>query len=235
MTDADSEKLHKRTAVLVVHGIGSQRALETVRGVIKGVWLNSENPYDAGRRLWSHPQRDGADIDLTVMTTNEVPESKDQREVDFHELYWAHLMSETKPVAVLLWLYELCRKGPIMKEGINGLWWVASIFLCLLNLSLALLVLKGAIMFAQISAVQNLLVAPFLLIVSSLVFGLVIALKWRASRLAKKLAWYCAIGVIVIAAYLIVELLWVQKKFCIGISGRRRTRHHRGTSDVDVP
>jgi hypothetical protein len=50
VTDTDLDKVHKRTAVLVVHGIGSQRALETVRGVIKGVWLNSENPYDAGRR-----------------------------------------------------------------------------------------------------------------------------------------------------------------------------------------
>ena len=44
------------------------------------------------------------------MTTNEVPGSKDGRIVDFHELYWAHLMSETKAVAVLLWLYELCAK-----------------------------------------------------------------------------------------------------------------------------
>jgi len=210
VTDTDLDKVHKRTAVLVVHGIGSQRALETVRGVIKGVWLNSENPYDAGRRLWSHPQRDGADIDLTVMTTNEVPESKDQREVDFHELYWAHLMSETKPVAVLLWLYELCRKGPIMKEGINGLWWAASIFLCLMNLSLALLAIKGAVMFAQMCVVQNLLVAPFLLIISSLVFGLLIALRWRASRLVKKLFWFCVIGAIVSAVYLGIELypLW---------------------------
>jgi hypothetical protein len=208
ITDTDSEKLHKRTAVLVVHGIGSQRALETVRGVIKSVWLNSENPYDAGRRLWSHPERDGADIDLTVMTTNEVPESKDGRAVDFHELYWAHLMSETKPVAVLLWLYELCRKGPVMKEGINGLWWAAAIFLCFMNLSLALLALKGAVLFAQICVVQNLLVAPFLLIISSLVFGLLIALKWRAFRLVKKLAWYFVIGAIVIALYFGVELSW---------------------------
>ncbi|MEH2504909.1 MULTISPECIES: hypothetical protein [unclassified Bradyrhizobium] len=210
MTDAEFDKVHKRTAVLVVHGIGSQRALETVRGVVKGVWLNSENPYDAGRRLWSHPQRDGADIDLTVMTTNEVPESRDKRAVDFHELYWAHLMSETKPVAVLLWLYELCRKGPIMKEGINGLWWVASIFLSFMNLSLALLALKGAVIFAQVSVVQNLLVAPFLLIFSSLVFGFFIALKWRAFRLIRKLAAFCVIGVIVSAVYFGVEFnpLW---------------------------
>ena len=122
----------QRTAILVVHGIGSQRALETVRGVIRAVWRNRKNPDDKGRRIWTHPQRDGADIDLAVMTTNTVPGSTDKRVVDFHELYWAHLMSETKAVAVLLWLYELCRKGPIMKPGMNGLWWAAAIFLCLI-------------------------------------------------------------------------------------------------------
>ena len=137
MADPGSEREHKRTAVLVVHGIGSQRALETVRGVIRGVWLDSDNPYDTGRRIWTHPESYVADMDLSVMTTNEVPGSKDGRIVDFHELYWAHLMSETKAVAVLLWLYELCRKGPIMTPGINGLWWAASIFLCLINLSFA--------------------------------------------------------------------------------------------------
>ena len=29
------------------------------------------------KRIWTHPERDGADIDLSVMTTNEVPGSKD--------------------------------------------------------------------------------------------------------------------------------------------------------------
>jgi hypothetical protein len=112
----------KRTAILVVHGIGSQRALETVRGVMRGVWLDRNNPADKGKRVWTHPERDGSDIDLAVMTTSTVPDSHDGRRVDFHELYWAHLMSETKAVAVLLWLYELCRKGPIMKPGMNGMW-----------------------------------------------------------------------------------------------------------------
>ena len=118
-------KLHKRTAILVVHGIGRQRALETVRGVIEAVWLDGEN--HCARQANLDPSRtSGADIDLSVMTTNAVPESKDKREIDFQELYRAHQMSETKAVAVLLWLYELGRKGPIMKVGINGLWWVAS-------------------------------------------------------------------------------------------------------------
>jgi hypothetical protein len=123
----DPATQHKRTAVLVIHGIGSQRALETVRGVMRGVWLDDDNPSDKGKRVWTHPEKDGSDIDLSVMTTSTVPDSHDGRYVDFHELYWAHLMSETKAIAVLLWLYELCRKGPIMKPGINGIWWAAAI------------------------------------------------------------------------------------------------------------
>jgi hypothetical protein len=147
MADTDSGKVHRRTAILVVHGIGSQRALETVRGVIRGVWLDGDK-QGGDKRIWTHPEQAAADIDLAVMTTNAVPEARDGRSIDFHELYWAHLMSETKAVAVLLWLYELGRKGPIMKLGINGLWWVAAIFLCLMNLSLSLLALQGVLLFS---------------------------------------------------------------------------------------
>jgi hypothetical protein len=197
---------HKRTAILVVHGIGSQRALETMRGVIRGVWLDRNNPDDKGKRIWTHPERDGADIDLAVMTTSEVPGTKD-RSVDFHELYWAHLMSETKAVAVLLWLYELCRKGPIMKPGMNGLWWATAIFLCLMNLSFALLALQGIFLFSQ-SKAQNLLVAPYLLLFASLLLGFVVAKSWgkRASRLARPLMVLLACGLVPIAVYVTVGI-----------------------------
>src|SRR5450755_3301826 len=86
MPDTDHGQPHKRTAVLVVHGIGSQRALETVRGVIRGVWLDSDAPDDHGKRIWNHPEPNGTDNDLAVMTTNAVPGAKDRRQVDFHEL-----------------------------------------------------------------------------------------------------------------------------------------------------
>ena len=92
-------------------------------------------------------------------------------------------MSETKAVAVLLWLYELGRKGPLMKLGINGLWWVAAIFLCLMNLSLALLALQGDFdLFSQTNP-QAVLIAPFLLILASVLFGWLIASRYDASRL----------------------------------------------------
>jgi hypothetical protein len=197
---------HKRTAILVVHGIGSQRALETVRGVMRGVWLDENNPADTGKRVWTHPEKDGADIDLAVMTTSTVPESTDKRRVDFHELYWAHLMSETKAVAVLLWLYELVRKGPFMKRGMNGLWWTAAIFLCLMNLSFAVLALQGILLFSR-NVAQIMLVAPFLLLFGSLLLGLLVAVKWGASRLIKAFTGFFAICVVVIAAYFVVERL----------------------------
>ena len=150
----------ERTAILVVHGIGSQRALEKVRGVIRGVWLDGAS-RGHGQADLAHPEQNAADIDFTVMTTSAVPELPRRRLVDFHELYWAHLMSETKAVAVLLWLYEL-PQGPNHEAGIHGLWWVAAIFLCLMNLLSRAGVERGSVVFAKNP--QAMLVAPFLLI-----------------------------------------------------------------------
>ena len=115
--------IKRRTAVLVVHGMGSQRALDTVRGVVNAVWMDDE---PSAKRYWLHPEQRSRDVDLSVITTNGVPGTRDQRSVDFHELYWAHLMSETRAVAVLLWLFELVRKGPRLKRGMRALWWGAT-------------------------------------------------------------------------------------------------------------
>ena len=51
-----------RTAVLVVHGMGSQRPLETVRGIVDAVWLCPATAT-APRNYWTHPELSGVDID----------------------------------------------------------------------------------------------------------------------------------------------------------------------------
>jgi pimeloyl-ACP methyl ester carboxylesterase len=138
----------RRTAILVVHGMGSQRALDTVRGVVDAVWLDSDDkPGKGDKRYWLHPEKKNDDVDLSVLTTSEVPDTSDLRRADFHELYWAHLMSETRAVAVLLWLFELVRKGPRLKPGMRALWWGATIFLCLLIQSVVLLGLHAVLQF----------------------------------------------------------------------------------------
>jgi hypothetical protein len=144
----DQPVRRKRTAILVVHGMGSQRALDTVRGVINAAWLDKDDPPGKGdKRFWLHPEKRTGDADLSVITTNEIPHSIDGRNADFHELYWAHLMSETRAIAVLLWLFELVRKGPRLKKGMRALWWGATIFVCLLIQSVVLLSLHAILQF----------------------------------------------------------------------------------------
>jgi hypothetical protein len=145
--EAKNPALTRRTAVLAVHGIGSQRVLDTVRGIVAAAWLDKDDkPGPGDKRYWLHPERKSDDLDLAVITTNEVPGTADHRSVDFHELYWAHLMSETRAVAVLLWLFELVRKGPRLKPGMRALWWGVTIFLCLLVQSVVLLGLHAILL-----------------------------------------------------------------------------------------
>ena len=134
--------------MLVVHGIGNQRAVETVRGVVNAVWLqDADDPASdkPPRQVWTHPEYSGVDIDLSVITTSdlsvETPGGHQKRSIDFHELYWAHLMSETRAVAVLLWLFELVRKGPRLKPEMRALWWACAVFLCTVLASVVLVVL----------------------------------------------------------------------------------------------
>jgi len=142
---------HKRTAVLVVHGMGSQRPLDTVRGIVDAVWLEGDKTARGLRRIWTHPERSGVDdIDLPVITTNFIPDT--HRRTDFHELYWAHLMSETRAVAVLLWLFELARMGPRLKPSIGALYWAALIFLSVLILSFSLIAVQIIVEFCALIA-----------------------------------------------------------------------------------
>ena len=178
-----------RTAVLVVHGMGSQRPLETVRGVINAVWFDDDDHTKGSKKLWSHPQPSGVDLDLTVMTTSTFKDKTDDRNADFHELYWAHLMSETKPVAVLLWLFELARKGPHLKTGMKGLWWCGAVYMCLLLLSVALVALRGIVWIAEVVCEPESIVIIFYIMFSvAFLAGLIAALIVRWRRLLTRMA-----------------------------------------------
>ena len=170
-----------RTAVLCVHGIGSQRAQETVRGIVDAVWFDDDPA--SKKKIWTHPERSTEDIDLVVMTTSET-NAPDRRSTDFHELYWAHLMSETRAVAVLLWLFELVRKGPLLKPGMRAVWWAATIFLCLLTASLVLITLKAILALAHIGhEPQAIILAPFFVLFTVAVYGLFFATLRGAIKL----------------------------------------------------
>lgn len=122
----------ERTAVLMVHGMGNQRPLATVRAIVKALYGDVEpQPGDSiPRRWWTKLDRDVGDIDLPVIVTATVgtvdAEGKsDTRVIDFHECYWASEMAESRLAAVPMWLFELVRKGPSgMQRNIRALWFI---------------------------------------------------------------------------------------------------------------
>ncbi len=106
-TDApkeDTGTAAPRTAVLVFHGIGDQRPMETMLGVVDAVLGPPATDEEAARRQGSIPRwikpyvgKDGS-FDLKSVTTPPIGVSE-KRRYDFFELYWAHLMSGTRFVA----------------------------------------------------------------------------------------------------------------------------------------
>lgn len=214
MNGQDGLRTRKRTAVLVVHGMGSQRPLDTVRGIVEAVWLEGDRLARGERRTWTHPERSGIDdIDLPVVTTNSVP-GTDHRRIDFHELYWAHLMSETRAVAVLLWLFEITRMGPRLKPSISALYWGALVFLSALVLSVSLLAIQLMTQFVELvhtstesnsfilKDLRSLIYVFLVSIAVTTLFAFLAAIWKKALRLA---AWSLGLAAAAVLSFLLVS------------------------------
>src|ERR1043166_1536801 len=163
-----------RTAILVVHGMGSQRPLDTARGLVDALCIAEkdttkrppETRYRCGSKwykVWMHPLRAGSDIDLPVITMS--PQEDVGRQFEFHEIYWAHVVSGPRAAAVLLWLFELARTGSRLPRDVKPLWYVGATFLCLFILSIAYLGVQAVIAVAGIAESPHpLLSVPALLL-----------------------------------------------------------------------
>jgi hypothetical protein len=131
-----------RTAVLVFHGMGDQRPMETLRGVADAV-LGEAGEAGAIRR-WVKPYvgKDGA-FDLKSISTAAVDDAG--RSYDFFELYWADKMSGTRLVAVLLWICDLAKRerSSLPQDGLWIWWFIVGIMCAAMMASLHLFWMAG--------------------------------------------------------------------------------------------
>ncbi len=198
----------RRTAVLVVHGMGIQRPMQTVRGVYNSI-ISGPDPKSP-RPSTVQFERTGLDPDLPVITTT-IPTT--DKKVDFHELYWAHRMSETRAIAVLLWIFELTRRGPRLRPGMNAIWTTIATFMVLLLLSASLLVFRAVLLLASlVNAPEALLTAPVLmvLVVLVLVLGACVAHgKYRLPKFLISVPVTYPVGTACFAVALIVAIALV--------------------------
>lgn len=113
-----------KQAVVLIHGIGEQVPMETLRGFVQAVWAtdnSAHNPHlPQPNAMWSKPDHMSGDFELRRLTT---PENREGQRTDFFEFYWAHLMQGTEVAHLLAWARILLLRSPSrVPKQLRGLW-----------------------------------------------------------------------------------------------------------------
>jgi hypothetical protein len=99
-----------RQAVVIIHGIGEQRPMETLRAFVAGALKVNSKCLSAF--VFSKPDRISDTLELrrlSASTKTNVKESplNGDCDTDFYELYWQHLMQGTSWLSVWPWVLDL--------------------------------------------------------------------------------------------------------------------------------
>lgn len=101
-----------KTAIVVIHGMGEQWPMDTLRGFVDAAW-SSDPEMIAPRtiQIYSKPDQITGSFELRRITTRPWT-GPDGRRIDFFEFYWAHLMQGNSLGAVVGWLVRLLVRSP---------------------------------------------------------------------------------------------------------------------------
>ena len=122
--DAASPPAKSRQAVVIVHGMGEQRPMDTLRGFVKAVWsgdlaltagprrnttTDPDLPTSTINKSWIRPDADTKSYELRRITT---PYDVNGRRTDFYELYWADITQGTPAKRLTGWARVLLLRRP---------------------------------------------------------------------------------------------------------------------------
>lgn len=111
------DRPHGRQAVILIHGIGEQQPMNTLRDFINGLY-----PAKGGgqHHVFSKPDRISEVLDLRRMSATAAVTGN---ATDFYELYWAHLMQGSTLAHVGDWFFMLLRRPYIaVPERLRVIW-----------------------------------------------------------------------------------------------------------------
>ncbi len=142
-SSATSDQPALRTAVIVIHGIGNQRPMHTLKEFVHGLY-STRNPEI---RWHSKPDRISGEYELRRLNVPERELGQDaaHAETDFYEFYWQHLLQGTTRTGVLLWVIGLAVRRRLPKR-LNQIRWATILlasFLALLLVTLLAWLLVG--------------------------------------------------------------------------------------------
>jgi hypothetical protein len=137
-------------AVVVIHGMGEQRPMDTIKGFVKAVWETDEvitqNALPHPTQTWSKPDVRTGSLELRRITTRQTVESPPEFpggvRTDFYELYWADLTAGTPWRAFTGWVRGLLLR-PISRvpRGVRSTWvflWVVTLVILMIGALAAL-------------------------------------------------------------------------------------------------
>ena len=121
--------LSGKQAVVLIHGIGEQRPMDTLRAFVDAVWVRDAAIHDrfSGHDVWSKPDNVSRNFELRRLTT---PRNIADRQTDFFEFYWAHLMQGTSYGHVFAWARTLLVRPPgTVPRQLRAVYWLILILL----------------------------------------------------------------------------------------------------------
>ncbi len=103
-----------RQAVVLIHGIGEQRPMDTLREFVEriapGIAKEKKPGEPSGRpAFYNKPDAMSDSYELRRLTANG---RKDSYKTDYYEFYWAHLMDGTQLADVTWWIRNLFVRPP---------------------------------------------------------------------------------------------------------------------------
>lgn len=140
-----------KQAVVIVHGMGEQRPMDTIKAFVKTVWEDDPDIAQPGApeaskawsksQVWSKPDQRTGSLELRRVTTRESVASaafRDGVRTDFYELYWADLSAGSTWDQVVNWIwYLLIRPWKSVPPPVRLAWWVlwaAAVFVAVMGL-----------------------------------------------------------------------------------------------------
>ncbi len=108
---AADEARKRKQAVVIVHGMGEQKPLETLRGFVEAVWGAAPVPRDepSPDDVWLVPDMRAGLKELARVTTRR---NADGVATDFYELYWSDLLVGNTMAQINAWLRGLLLRWP---------------------------------------------------------------------------------------------------------------------------
>jgi hypothetical protein len=132
-------------AVIIVHGMGEQRPMGTLKSFVRSIWEEDPGIPSPGKpnpnMVWSKPDDRTGSLELRRITTRESISSDavpNGVRTDFYELYWADLTAGSTWAQFVSWVrYLLFRRWSRVPRDVRSAWvllWLFSALVLALSL-----------------------------------------------------------------------------------------------------